>query len=1355
MVCSATKPILKGDETREAIDALGGYVYQIYQSALAWIELEPDEFLFLEVAEDYAIVAADDTLKAVQVKETGQNVTINSEDIVASIDSFVHLLEENPQLKVTLHHLTTSKIGKEQSAKHRIDDTPTLVAWRQLAKAGDLKPLREILNSSKLSTKTKKYILKLSDREFREDFLKRIHFDCGELDSKFIEPQLRSKLLTLVIDRGGVNSQVDGCLSSILLTLLRKAKQKEDRYVDRNLLEELIEKATQIPVNLAQYDAQQKLISKVLATFVPQSTNLVATRLTEPRPIDEVPFPPAIASREIQIKNIVSSLTQYGVSWIFGAAGVGKTIGAKIAARSLGGKWAVINLRSLNAEQVDVVLSGALDKLTEQKNDGFLIDDLECQFEPYIIDKLLNLQSICNRKDLLLLFTSPRPSSPDFLFKANLSASIEQKFEEFTEHDIQEILSGLGVVHNVNWAKYIHVVSGGGHPQLAIAAIQSMQTNHWDLNELRTLNSLLSENQMIEQVRALTRERLLNELPEGGRRLIERLSLKAGSFRRNFVLDMAQLVPPVPDGGIVFDRLIGSWVDQQERDRFALSPLLSNFAIKTLTDEKKREINFEIANSLVKGRSIDPIDANSALIAAWHGKNTRIIVQLCIAILGLDQNDLKMIAPYLMMFTCMRTDTFAYEENPAASQMFRGAQLLLLCQEERRREKVREVLDRFDAESDRVDDKTMRFTMAILVYAKLLLSIPKFGALPNFGDLIRKLDVLLDDREKHLPPEFLGKEAVWEMEGISVVGFMFLNQARQIKLINELLLTFEFLDSCGHILRQKLLKPYRNPDVGVDMLVSGAWLSEHDAKTIDSIGHSEIFYRLEKFAKSWDYKDLTVCCRKFRAIIIDESGGDKDHALAVLDEGLKLYGETNSELVREKAKVLYRAEDHQRSLELSKALIEGNASLSETEKAFLGRDAAISAEKQGDYETARHYYLYGSKAAGNCSNSDMKPMRVGLMADAALASWHADDRQTCLRDLVVVLQELKDIDPKNSLRAAHCHAVCRHILLWLDQDATGEKRLLADGEETKVYPGVVSNPEPHSEIGEQYIAPIEIAWYMLATIENHSCIDVGINLNLATLLPSGPVFEGQWLLTFSKMRKAFMLFDPVLFIAALKESVAQWAFGKVMGGYKNSFDIKNVTYGTIPIPTLEQQAGVSDLTEQFILCFLSYCIFEERVDTFDKLIEVLVDVQGFKVRKEILTSLQGHGSTTDYNTYMARLIGIHRCVIETKGTVLPAQIFDFVFNALQIASITTNIHIISKPAFGWLSAKWHIILDQQRFLLTNPSFYEISISQVLAKECDSWIEALIDLLQSILPTMGFNNESQYEGILNDIRMARC
>lgn len=1341
----AKTSIPKGDKDREAIDALKGYVYQIYQSALAWIELKPDERLFLEVAEDYAVVSRN-VLKGVQVKETAKSVTINSEDIITSIDSFISLRKNNPTLKVELHHLTTSKIGKEKFKSHRIGNTPTLIMWRKLAKVGDLKPLRRILATSKIS---KDYICELDDVDFREEFLKRIFFDCGALETTYLLPQLRSELLQLLLERGGNNAQLEGCLNSILIHLLRKATQKEERSVDRNELEDLLEKATQVTINRAQFEILTQRLSYALEAFASgsQTADLVTKRLAKPKLINEVPLPAAIANRTVLIDNIEFSLTQYGVSWIFGAAGVGKTLGAKIVAQRLEGNWAGINLRGLNAEQVNVVLSDTADRLTKQEIDGFLIDDLECSSEPLVVEILLYLHSKCSRTDLLLLLTSSKPPSEEFLFSANLPASIGQQFQEFSEQDIREILIGLDVHHETRWAKYIHFLSGGGHPQLAIAAIQSMQNKGWDTSEFKTFKSLLVGNPAIERVRSRTRERLLNELPNGGRRILERLSLKSGSFGRGFALDMAQLPPAVSDAGILFDQLIGSWVDQQELDRFALSPLLSNYAVNTLTDEKKQEIYFEIANSLTKGRSLDPIEANSALIAAWSGKNTQVIVFICRAVLITDENTLKIIAPLLHMLTLMRTDTQAYKDNSTVSQIFRGAQLVLLCQVEEEPEQINEVLDRFEIESALVENEASKTCIALIVYMRILFSKSKFGSLPRFWNLVRKLDLLLNNLDEYLSPVQRRELIVREIDGVPTLSLLFFSQAQQIKMINDLLAMFEFLDSCGQELRQQILKLYEDPEFKVDMLVTGAWLSEDEANTINPNNHADVFVQLENSAKSWGHTDLAVCCRKYRAIIIDEYGGKKDRALVVIDEGLELYGKTNSELVRAKAKVLYRAENHQASLELSSGLINGDSPLSPIEKAFLSREAAISAEKQGDYVIARRYYLYGSNAAGNSGIPNMEPMRIGLMSDAALASWHAGDYETCLRDLVVVLQELENIDPKSSLRAAHCHAACRHIILWLDLFTNGEKQLLADGEEIKIYPGVVSNPEPHPEIGERIISPIGLAWYMLAALENNSCLDVGITQNIETLLPKGPILEGQFKLTVAKMRRAFTLLDMQIFCEALREIVAQFAYIEEQGGYLKSFKIENVGYETFPAPTLEQQVNMSNQTEQFVLGFVSNCVFTENLAGLDQLIDALEVGHGFKVRQDFLNALQGGSFVTDYNTHMAALLACHR----QQENSSPGQVFELALRALQIASETNNLYVTAKYAYEWLNSKWTFISEHQRFLLTRLTFYEQSITEARTAEGVSPVDQLINLLQAILPVMGFKNENQLSQLLNDIR----
>ncbi|KIC41940.1 hypothetical protein RA27_00555 [Ruegeria sp. ANG-R] len=118
----------KGTTKRDAVAALSGYVYQIYQSALAWIKASPEGVIWLEVSEDY-LMAAGSALKAVQVKETSSRVTINSPGVLAAIDSYVELHLDNPMLQVSLRYLTTSTVGLERKAEDQIDGNPILQEW--------------------------------------------------------------------------------------------------------------------------------------------------------------------------------------------------------------------------------------------------------------------------------------------------------------------------------------------------------------------------------------------------------------------------------------------------------------------------------------------------------------------------------------------------------------------------------------------------------------------------------------------------------------------------------------------------------------------------------------------------------------------------------------------------------------------------------------------------------------------------------------------------------------------------------------------------------------------------------------------------------------------------------------------------------------------------------------------------------------------------------------------------------------------------------------------------------------------------------------------------------------------------
>lgn len=1340
----------KGNEAREAIDSLGGYVYQLYQSALAWMDLNDDEFLFLEVAEDYTVVARD-ALQGTQVKRTSGAVTINSADIIASIDSFVELQTRNPQLEVHLRHITTSSIGRERSARARLGNTPTLNSWRNVARFGEVTPLRDILLSSRISDQAKQYISSLNDDDFRERFLRRVHFDCGALQSDLLRRQLESKVIKALRERGGTASQAKQCLNSVLIFLLRKTIElnRDDRAVNKGDLESLFESATHVNINRAQLEAQTDLVNRALSAVIPKATDLISS-VQLPLSVGEFQLPPAFAPRTEHIDRIISCLSEVGIAWVYGAAGVGKTFAAKLAARQVGGSWSLVNYRGLSSEQASQLISQLADHVSGEKFiRGILLDDLECTLEPSAVDALLLLLSTCKRQDILVLVTAPRPLQSDVAFGAGLSADIETKFDDFNEGDIAHILRSLGV-DDQNWAKYIRVISGGGHPQLVIAAIQSMQRSGWNVEEFRTLNSLLVGNPEVKQVRAQTRARLLRELPDGGLRLLERLSVTSLPFKRVLALDLARMTPEILNGGILFEQLIGTWIDQLNGERFSLSPLLSDFAANTLTADEVKTLHFNVADSLVRNQPIDPIEGDRALLSAWIGGNTAVLLRLCLSLLGSNNSDLELISPHFQFLRMLRTDQAAYPDDENVSQIIRGAQLLILAHSDEGASKFLVAFECFEREcaSTRQAGKP---DLSLVVYAKMLLSTPPFGAIPQFWRAVERIDEFFNAPDGSIPEELLAGFS----EGADVpttVGFMFFNQIRQTRKIQELLPAFEFLSRRDAGLRSRILRILDDPNgiVDADLYVSGAWLAEHDAETMDPENHVEIFRQLEELANGWPRQDIAVACCKYQAIIADEYGKDKEAALSILERGLDKYGATNSDLVRAKAKVYYRAEDHQASLELSANLIEGGANLSHVEKAFLGRDAAISAEKQGDFQTARRYYLFGAEASKSSEIADMRPMHLGLRADAALAAWHDGDRAVCLVDLVGVLAEIEELDPKSSLRAAHCHAIIRHVLLWLDQESSGEKRTIADGTLPQIYPGIVSNPEPHSEIGERFPPIMEVSWYMLAKIECQCLLDLGIADNIDAHLKGGPVYIGQSLLMYARLEKAIRLASVELFANELENLVAFSIFLASDPSNRSKFGLETPTYGKIPRPSSEEIAGQTDMTERQVLNFAIQCLFQADATVLDPLCSLQNDRNGFAIRAEFLKALSGSGERTDFNLALAVII--HQLGRDIKGTDLltPIQVFDLSMKVLQLAKVTVSGDTARSRLYEWLSKKWVFIWSQQRFLLKNSALHESAIMNAFSAGRGLNNE-IVTILEAILPTLGISNEQEMRGHLAELR----
>ncbi len=133
----------EGDTARQAVDSLRGYAYQVLAATLAWLDIDEKGRLFLEVAEDYAVVA-ENALRAVQVKdaEASGSVTLNSGDVRDAVTAYVDLVARNPSTSVELRYFTTSEIGTEQAIADRPAGMAGLDYWRKAASGADCSPLR-------------------------------------------------------------------------------------------------------------------------------------------------------------------------------------------------------------------------------------------------------------------------------------------------------------------------------------------------------------------------------------------------------------------------------------------------------------------------------------------------------------------------------------------------------------------------------------------------------------------------------------------------------------------------------------------------------------------------------------------------------------------------------------------------------------------------------------------------------------------------------------------------------------------------------------------------------------------------------------------------------------------------------------------------------------------------------------------------------------------------------------------------------------------------------------------------------------------------------------------------------------
>ena len=108
-------PELIADPSRQAIPLIKGIDYQIWQTVLAWMDLEETDFLVVEGAEDFDNLSkAEATMN--QVKNLASSISLRSECVCDALRNFWIARHKNPGRRLRFRLITTATLSVEAKA---------------------------------------------------------------------------------------------------------------------------------------------------------------------------------------------------------------------------------------------------------------------------------------------------------------------------------------------------------------------------------------------------------------------------------------------------------------------------------------------------------------------------------------------------------------------------------------------------------------------------------------------------------------------------------------------------------------------------------------------------------------------------------------------------------------------------------------------------------------------------------------------------------------------------------------------------------------------------------------------------------------------------------------------------------------------------------------------------------------------------------------------------------------------------------------------------------------------------------------------------------------------------------------
>ncbi|MGJ3702667.1 AAA family ATPase [Variovorax sp. AFSI2.2] len=1300
-----------GDPRRQAVASLRGYAYQLHVSALAWIGLKTGQQLFLEVAEDYAVVAAD-ALNGVQVKDTAESgaLTINNQDALDALNSYVDLVHRNPDTKVSLRFLTTASLGRERDRADRVGDEGVLEYWRQAAAGCDIGPLRQALLKAPISEAVRRFIEAREDTQLREELLKRIHWDYKQSGLTEVAAQLESSLIEFASERLQLSPTDCAGLAQVVVAEVLEAIVKPGsrrRLVLADLLRvcEAHSKTAISTSTLARLQLAAQLPTQ-------STTDLRFAPLLES--IEEVPLPASIAPRRQLIAKALAQLRQQGLLFLVGGSGLGKTLAARLTATEYGGRWLIVDFRDVSISEAQRRLAVVFAQIAISQADGIIFDDLNELEDPGVSHQMARVVAAIKRHDAVCIVTSYRQPSTAVADRLGQTSLEMAPVETLGFEEVRDLVQQAGGASERS-AVLAFLYSGRGHPQLVRAFISIARRVGWATLESDPVPVTKDIRSDLQSEQRRLRQTLLAKFDTSTRTLLYRMTLLIGRFDRSLALQMADVAPPIALAGENLEQLIGPWIDELGANRLRISPLMDGAGEEALGTAEQKAVHHRAAQVLGQGDALDVSNAEALYVHSLKGEVDYMLLKAGLAIVRANSHKLKMIADWMPSLCGESFQRLICPRNAYVSSTLRFAQVLLLSALEDAPRRLsawntlcREILElRGSKAADLLE---------YMVLSKVLILPGLAQVFPNPVELLERHQELTRSDPRFIALESDLQEQRLSADGtsFSLPGLLFVTQAMAVPTVSRQRSLFVELGKINKASRTRYLDGPRKSPGGLRTIVNAAWLAEAKAQTLDWAAAADAFQELATLAAAWECRDLALSFHVARCVMLDEYGSQPERALEVLAEVEDLLG-ADPLLSRARAKIHFRNRryaDALSTIEYARSDLNKHDPL---ERLFVCRETAISAANVGDWIKCGTWLSAALTAASELQSESLRPMLIGLRADNALCAYKTGDHAFALSEMAEVLVLLGEIEKDTSTQAIYCHRVIHHGILWMYSQAFGGRGgIEVDGRPPHMEAGMCSNPEPPEAIRDQPRASKVTAWHLIAAIESLHLGSKKARGNLDRRL-DGRVYPSlEFMTRVSFVESSIRRLESVDFALLISSWLAACA-----RLYSHSEEMHNNSpaapvEGDLPKVSEEQlkDRRLSEHARDAVLCFAVRAAVGGHSEALSSLRAEVGNATG-EVAPLLNLMFEAKADSPD-RTQAAYILSAVRDVASGR-TLSHDQLFAATLRFIQALSVSNFRHAIEPQVVEWAQQRWKAALSA-RFAFKNPNATLPAVTAALQQE---------------------------------------